>query len=138
MSFSADTESGTGSPPARATRPRDRDHHLVERLIERLPERIRTPTRWLRRPSSRWARMPAAVLLVGGGFLSILPLLGLWMLPLGLMLLAEDMPPLRRVRGRVLERIERHRPHWFIADEAAPWPESPRPAPPAASSDTHT
>jgi hypothetical protein len=29
------------------------------------------------------------------------------------MLLAEDIPPLRRVRNRFLDWIERHRPHWF-------------------------
>ncbi|HKT17670.1 MAG TPA: hypothetical protein VJR47_06490 [Stellaceae bacterium] len=100
--------------------PHSRDHHLVEGLIERLPGRIRTPMRWLRRPSSRWARLPTGVLLIGGGFLSVLPLFGLWMLPLGLMLLAEDVPPLRRARRRILERIARRWPHWFAAGEAAP------------------
>jgi predicted DCC family thiol-disulfide oxidoreductase YuxK len=53
------------------------------------------------------------VLLIGGGILSVLPLLGIWMLPLGLMLLAEDLPPLRRVRDRVLDSVARHRPRWF-------------------------
>lgn len=89
------------------------DHHLVEALIERLPDRLRSSVHWLRQPSSRWARIPAGVLLVGGGLLSVLPLLGLWMLPLGLMLLAEDVPPLLRARRFILERIERKRPHWF-------------------------
>lgn len=99
--------------------PHSRHHHLVEKLIDRLPHRVQAPTRWLRRPSSRWVRIPTGVLLVGGGFLSILPLFGLWMLPLGLFLLAEDMPPLRRARNRILDRIERHRPHWFAASETA-------------------
>jgi hypothetical protein len=54
-------------------------------------------------------RIPAGALLIVGGVLSILPFLGIWMLPLGLMLLAEDMPPLRRSRGRVLDWIARHR-----------------------------
>jgi predicted DCC family thiol-disulfide oxidoreductase YuxK len=53
------------------------------------------------------------VLLMGGGILSILPFLGIWMLPLGLLLLAEDLPPVRRVRDRVLDWIAHHRPHWF-------------------------
>lgn len=90
-------------------------HHdrRVERLIDRLPNRVQATTRWLRRPSSRWVRVPTGVLLVFGGLLSILPLFGVWMLPLGLMLLAEDMPPLRRARDHILDRIERHRPHWF-------------------------
>jgi hypothetical protein len=87
--------------------------HRIERLIGRLPNALQPAIRWLRRPSSRWVRIPAGVLLIGGGILSILPLLGIWMLPLGLMLLAEDLPPLRRVRDRVLDWIARHRPHWF-------------------------
>jgi hypothetical protein len=91
----------------------DCHEHRLERLIDRLPNAIQAPTRWLRRPSSCWVRIPAGVLLVGGGFLSILPFLGIWMLPLGLMLLAEDMPPLRRLRDRVLDWIARHRPHWL-------------------------
>jgi hypothetical protein len=68
---------------------------------------------WLRRPSSRWARIPAGVLFVIGGVFSILPVLGLWMLPVGLVLLAEDVPPLRRLTDRCLRWIERRRPHWF-------------------------
>lgn len=94
--------------------------HRLESLIDRLPDRMQKATRWLRRPSSRWIRIPAGTLLVGGGVLSILPFLGLWMLPLGLMLLAEDLPPLRRTRDRILDRIERYRPDWFAGKGAAP------------------
>jgi hypothetical protein len=85
----------------------------LERLIDRLPRRLQPATRWLRRPSSRWVRIPVGVLLLGGGVLAILPLFGVWMLPLGLVLLAEDVPPLRRVRDRLLDWIERRRPHWL-------------------------
>ena len=84
----------------------------IERLIGRLPARLQPAVRWLRRPSSRWARIPAGILLIAGGLLSILPLLGIWMLPLGLMLLSEDVSPLRRARERILDWIERRRPHW--------------------------
>jgi hypothetical protein len=90
----------------------------IERLIDRLPTGLQTTTRWLRRPSSRWVRLPTGLLLIGGSLLSILPLLGLWMLPLGLLLLTDDAPPLRRARDRVLDRIERRRPHWFSGSEA--------------------
>ena len=85
----------------------------VDRLIDHLPAVIRRASRWLRRPSSRWARIPAGLLLIVGGILSILPFLGIWMLPLGAILLAEDMPALRRLRERILDAVERHRPHWF-------------------------
>ena len=60
-----------------------------------------------------------ALLLIAGGLLSFLPVLGLWMLPLGLLLLAEDVPPLRRASDRVLDRVERRWPHWFSASPSA-------------------
>lgn len=85
----------------------------LERLIDRLPRRLQAAVRWLRRPSSRWLRIPAGILLIGGGLLSLLPFFGLWMLPLGLVLLAEDVAPLRRARDRFLDWIERRRPHWL-------------------------
>ena len=42
-------------------------------------------------------RMPLAVLLLLGGLLSFLPIFGLWMIPLGLMVLAIDVPALQPV-----------------------------------------
>lgn len=84
----------------------------LERLIDKLPRSSQSRVRWLRRPSSRWVRMPTGILLIGGSLLSLLPFFGLWMLPLGLILLAEDIPPLRRARDRLLDWIERRRPDW--------------------------
>jgi hypothetical protein len=84
----------------------------LERLIDRLPKGLQSSIRWLRRPSSRWVRIPTGVLLIGGSLLSILPLFGFWMLPLGLILLAEDVPPLRRACDRMLRWIERRGPRW--------------------------
>ena len=85
----------------------------LDLLIRRLPQRAQTGIRWLLRPSARWLRIPAGLLLIAGGFLSILPILGLWMLPLGLVLLSEDIEPLRRATGRVLAWIERRHPNWM-------------------------
>ena len=96
-------------PTADAAQQREQQ---IERLIDRLPRSLQPTVRWLRRPSSRWVRVPAGVLLIAGGVLSILPLLGIWMLPLGLILLAEDIAPLRRMRDRLLDWIERRYPHW--------------------------
>ena len=62
-------------------------------------------------------RIPAGLLLIAGSGLSVLPVFGLWMLPLGLFLLAEDVPPLRRARARLLDRIAAHRPHWFAEND---------------------
>lgn len=56
--------------------------------------------RWLRHPASRWVRIPSGFLLMLGGVFSILPGLGIWMLPLGLLLLSTDVPFLRKPVAR--------------------------------------
>jgi len=60
----------------------------------------------------RLIRLPVAVFLILGGLLSILPVLGLWMLPLGLMLLAVDVPLLRPYVSNALIRIRRRLGVW--------------------------
>ena len=62
---------------------------------------------WLRKPSSRYARIPLAFLLIVGGVFSFLPVLGLWMLPLGLLLFAQDVPVLQKPMARLLGWVER-------------------------------
>ncbi|AOO84600.1 hypothetical protein BHK69_18585 [Bosea vaviloviae] len=71
-----------------------------KRIEQEVPQRVASAMRWLRHPSSRWVRIPAGIFLVIGGIFSILPLLGLWMLPLGLMLIAADIPFLRKPMAR--------------------------------------
>jgi len=83
------------------------------RLINRLPARVANAIHWLLQPESRWARIPAGVLFILGGFLSILPVFGLWMLPVGVFLIAEDVPFVRRRLERLTDWIEKRRPHWF-------------------------
>ena len=60
----------------------------------------------------RQFRVPIACLLILGSFLSILPVLGLWMLPLGLMLLALDVPLLRPWVSNVFIRTRRRIAVW--------------------------
>ncbi len=67
----------------------------IAHLLELLPRRIGDAIAWLRAPSRRWVRIPAAILLILGGFLAVLPVFGLWMLPLGLALLSEDLPGMK-------------------------------------------
>jgi hypothetical protein len=62
---------------------------------------------WLRKPSSKLVRFPLGILLVIGGIFSILPILGLWMLPLGLILIAQDIPWLQKPVAKMLGWIER-------------------------------
>jgi hypothetical protein len=82
------------------------------RMEAQLPSWIARPIRWLRVPSSRWIRVPVGLFLIVGGLLSVLPVLGLWMLPLGLLLLAEDLPFLRRPMLRSLLWVERRWLRW--------------------------
>jgi hypothetical protein len=102
--------------PAIAARPVAGDDWRLERLIDRLPPRLRKMLRALRQPSRRWLRIPAGLLLIAGGILAFLPILGLWMLPLGLLLLAEDTPALRGLRARFLDWVERRHPRWLQPD----------------------
>jgi hypothetical protein len=89
----------------------------LERQFDRLERQV-PPARgflqWVRKPHARLLRIPLSLLLILGGVFSFLPILGLWMLPLGLLMLAIDIPPLRRpvanwvVRGqRALARLKR-------------------------------
>lgn len=49
---------------------------------------------------SPWLRIPLGILLCLGAVLAILPVFGLWMLPLGLLILSEDIPWLRNRREK--------------------------------------
>ena len=89
------------------------DDCRLERLLNRLPKRVRSTVRYVRQPSARWLRIPTGVLLTVGGVLWFLPIAGLWMLPIGLALLADDVRPLRSLRYRTLDWVEHHRPDWL-------------------------
>lgn len=73
----------------------------------KLPRRGARFAGWLRKPSSRLVRFPLGLLLMVGGVFSFLPVLGLWMLPLGLVLVAQDVPPLQKPTAKTLGWIER-------------------------------
>ena len=81
----------------------------------RLPPRPAKFVNWLRKPSSRLVRLPVAVVLIAGGFFSFLPVLGLWMLPLGLVLFAQDVPVLQKPMANTLGWIERR---WIARQRA--------------------
>jgi hypothetical protein len=58
----------------------------------------------IRLPRRRWARISLGVGLILGGLLWFLPIVGLWMLPLGVVVLSVDLPRVRRFRRRVSVR----------------------------------
>ncbi len=92
--------------------PTPRDKARLQRQFDRLRANLPWLDGWIRHLQSDRAaliRLPVALLLILGGMLSFLPFLGVWMLPLGVMLLALDIPVLR---GPVAGAIIRFRRRW--------------------------
>lgn len=78
-----------------------RDLRLAfKRLEQEVPNWMGRVLRWLRHPSSRLIRLPVGLLFIFGGLLWFLPVLGLWMLPVGLLLIAYDVPFLQTPMSR--------------------------------------
>ena len=82
-------------------------HRRLDRAERLLPGTLGRWLEHLRRPSASWVRVPLGVVLVLGGLLGFLPVLGFWMVPLGLVLLAMDVALLRRPTARLLVGGER-------------------------------
>jgi hypothetical protein len=87
------------------------DPHL-RRLLDALPLRVRRLYEWLVQPEARWVRWPLGLALIVGGVFGFLPILGFWMVPLGALLIGEDIPPVRRVTLRLLGQLYRWWDAW--------------------------
>jgi hypothetical protein len=61
--------------------------------------------RRVRVPANLFLRVGLGVLMVFGGIFSFLPILGIWMLPLGLLILSIDFPPVRRFRRMATVKV---------------------------------
>jgi hypothetical protein len=91
----------------------------LDRQFERISRQVpaaRGFLDWVRKPGWSIVRIPLALLLILGGIFSFLPVLGIWMLPLGLLMLAVDIPPLRGPVGDAIVRLQR-----FIANTKRWW-----------------
>lgn len=87
----------------------------INRQFDRIQKKVPPSARlleWLRRPASRIVRIPIGVLLILGGIFSFLPILGLWMLPLGLLLLSLDVAFLRTPVSAAILRGSRKWATW--------------------------
>ena len=60
-------------------------------------------------PRNRALRLGIGVALIVGGVLGFLPVLGFWMIPLGVAVLAYDVPSAERLRRRLEGWIARRR-----------------------------
>jgi hypothetical protein len=84
----------------------DRDPNETRRHVRIGPRRMPVPR-------AKLPRMLLGAALVAGGMLGFLPVLGFWMIPLGILVLAHDIPAARRLeragRRRVVRMIRRWR-----------------------------
>jgi hypothetical protein len=88
-----------------------RELDAVLRAIERkLPDFAKPLPRLIRKPPPFYVRIPLGLGLILGGTFSFLPVLGVWMLPLGLLLLGRDVPVICRVSTRMLRWVDRKLP----------------------------
>ncbi len=60
-------------------------------------------------PQSRLLRIAAGILLVLMGLLGFLPVLGFWMIPLGVAVLSVDLPAVRRFKRKAVVTWSRWR-----------------------------
>ena len=61
-------------------------------------------------PENQWLRLSIGALLVIGGLMGFMPVLGIWMLPLGIAVLSIDVPIVRRYSRRFLRWFRRRYP----------------------------
>jgi hypothetical protein len=109
-------------PVAAHRRSDDKLGEAFDELERAAPGSLERAIRWMRKPRARIVRLPLGVVCIVGSFFWFLPVLGLWFLPLGLMLIAQDVPFLRRPIGRMtlylLDRWKHLRRWWARKKEA--------------------
>lgn len=92
--------------PTRHERNHRRLHRQIDALLRRTP-RLRAVLHSFIDGPLRFLRIPLALMLIVGGFVGFLPVLGFWMIPLGLLLLAIDLPLLRPAVSGTIIRLRR-------------------------------
>jgi hypothetical protein len=89
-------------------------HQEIDSLQKHIPAWLSNALNRLRGKRGIWVRVPIAVALIFGGVLGFLPLpiVAIWMLPVGLALLAHDIPLMRGPVARLLHFINRKIEKW--------------------------
>ena len=106
--MSAAVKPDASPPPDRFRRRLDRQFDAISRAIP-ASRNIVAP---LRSRRATLVRIPVAFFFIAGGIFSFLPVLGLWMLPLGLLLLAVDLPLLRPFVTTLVIRLRDFARRW--------------------------
>ena len=79
-----------------------------DKLEQHAPDNVARAIRWIRNPRGRAVRLPLGILLVVAGLLGpLLPFLGVELIPVGLLLIAQDVPPLREPVAEMTLWLER-------------------------------
>jgi hypothetical protein len=86
---------------------REQLEQAYDRLQRDLPDRAGRLIRTLRGPNARWIRIPAGVVLIILSFFWFLPVIGIEFLPMGLALIAQDVPVLQRPVARFIIAADR-------------------------------
>ena len=81
---------------------------------------IRLGDRRIPLPRSRLIRIIAGIVLILLGFVGFLPIIGFWMIPLGLLILSVDFAPIRRFRRRTAVWLQRKWVNWKRGDANGP------------------
>jgi hypothetical protein len=66
-----------------------------------MAKKISFANRQFHLPESKPIRLGLGLLLVAGGLVGFLPVVGFWMIPLGLLVLSVDIPAVRRQRRKL-------------------------------------
>jgi len=66
-----------------------------------MAKKISFANRQFHLPESKPIRLGLGILLVAGGLVGFLPVVGFWMIPLGLLVLSVDIPAVRRQRRKL-------------------------------------
>ncbi|MDB5942422.1 MAG: hypothetical protein JWQ13_1988 [Ramlibacter sp.] len=86
----------------------DKLDRAYQALEEHAPDSLARALRWLRNPQGRWIRLPLGIVLVIAGLLGpLVPVLGIELIPISLLLIAQDFPPLREPVAQMTLRLER-------------------------------
>jgi hypothetical protein len=93
---------------------------ILEQAYQELEKEVPTwlckGLRRLRAPGAKWIRLPIGLAFIAGSFLWFLPVVGIEMLPVGLLLIAQDVPFLRKPVGHAIlwlvKRWRRLREWW--------------------------
>lgn len=94
-------------------------HRQIDAIGGTIPP-LRGPLAAVRRHRYRYVRVPVSILLILGSVLAILPFFGLWMLPVGLALLALDVPALQPTISALSIRLRQRLRRSSISKRARP------------------